>query len=185
MKVFAVSDLHLPGNQNKPMDVFGGNWTGHLEKIKSDWAEKVSQDDIVLLAGDTSWAMVLDDALSDLRKLAGLPGKKVFIRGNHDYWWSGINGFAQERSGRNLFLFAERLRPFRRTRRLRFPRLDMPGLRRFCRGRQKDIRAGGGALSSGLSKRGKTAPSRRRSDRNDPLSALQCQEGKFSLYGYL
>ena len=103
MKVFAVSDLHLPGNQNKPMDVFGGNWTGHLEKIKSDWAEKVSQDDIVLLAGDTSWAMVLDDALSDLRKLAGLPGKKVFIRGNHDYWWSGITALRKSAPDETFF----------------------------------------------------------------------------------
>lgn len=90
MKVFAVSDLHLPGGQDKPMDVFGGNWTGHLEKIKADWRERVAEEDVVLIAGDISWAMTLDSALPDLRELADLPGKKVFIRGNHDYWWSGI-----------------------------------------------------------------------------------------------
>ena len=90
MKVFAVSDLHLPGNQNKPMDIFGGNWNGHLEKIKSDWQEKVKADDIVLISGDTSWAMQMDDAIPDISQLKGLAGKKVFIRGNHDYWWSGI-----------------------------------------------------------------------------------------------
>lgn len=90
MKVFAVSDLHLPGGQDKPMDVFGGNWTGHLEKIKADWRERVAEEDVVLIAGDISWAMTLDSALPDLQELADLPGKKVFIRGNHDYWWSGI-----------------------------------------------------------------------------------------------
>ena len=90
MKVFAVSDLHLPGNQDKPMDIFGGNWSGHLEKIKADWRERVGEEDVVLIAGDISWAMTLENALPDLRALAGLPGKKVFIRGNHDFWWSGI-----------------------------------------------------------------------------------------------
>lgn len=90
MKVFAVSDLHLPGNQDKPMDIFGGNWAGHLEKIKEDWRSRVSEEDAVLIAGDVSWAMALSDALTDLEKLKDLPGKKIFIRGNHDYWWSGI-----------------------------------------------------------------------------------------------
>ncbi len=90
MKVFAVSDLHLPGNQQKPMDVFGENWAGHFDKIKEDWHRSVSDEDIVLIAGDISWAMALSDALSDLHELKGLPGKKVFVRGNHDYWWSGI-----------------------------------------------------------------------------------------------
>lgn len=90
MKVFAVSDLHLPGNQEKPMDVFGENWAGHFKKICEDWKSKVCEEDIVLLAGDFCWAMTLDDALSDLAKLKDLPGKKVFVRGNHDFWWSGI-----------------------------------------------------------------------------------------------
>ena len=90
MKVFAVSDLHLPGGQDKPMDVFGGNWAGHLQKIKEDWRARVGEEDVVLIAGDISWAMNLADALPDLAALSDLPGKKVFIRGNHDYWWSGI-----------------------------------------------------------------------------------------------
>ena len=72
------------------MDVFGRNWGGHFEKIKSDWLQKVLPDDIVLIAGDVSWAMRLPDALADLQLLAPLPGKKIFIRGNHDYWWNGI-----------------------------------------------------------------------------------------------
>lgn len=90
MNVFAVSDLHLPGGKDKPMDIFGGNWTGHLDKIRRDWGGRVRAEDVVLIAGDISWAMTLDEALPDLAALRGLPGRKVFIRGNHDYWWSGI-----------------------------------------------------------------------------------------------
>lgn len=73
------------------MDVFGGNWEGHFDKIKADWLSVVKPDDIVLIPGDVSWAMKLSDALVDLQSLADLPGKKVFIRGNHDYWWNGIS----------------------------------------------------------------------------------------------
>ena len=90
MNIYAISDLHLSLTSNKPMDVFGGNWEGHFEKIKSDWLEKVQPEDVVLISGDTSWAMKFSDALVDLGALADLPGKKVFIRGNHDYWWNGI-----------------------------------------------------------------------------------------------
>ncbi len=88
--MYAISDLHLSLTADKPMDIFGGNWEGHFEKIKKDWLEKVKEEDIVLIAGDISWAMKLQDALVDLAALADLPGKKVFIRGNHDYWWNGI-----------------------------------------------------------------------------------------------
>ncbi len=91
MNIYAISDLHLSTTTDKPMDVFGGNWEGHFEKIKNDWLSKVKQEDIVLIAGDISWAMKLDDARPDLQALADLPGKKVFIRGNHDYWWNGIS----------------------------------------------------------------------------------------------
>lgn len=91
MNVFAISDLHLSGKADKPMNIFGSAWEGHFEKIKSDWVKKVSDDDIVLLAGDTSWGMYPDEGLFDVATLASLPGKKVFIRGNHDYWWNGIS----------------------------------------------------------------------------------------------
>lgn len=90
MNIYAISDLHLSAAQDKPMDIFGAGWEGHFEKIKSDWREKVQEDDVVLISGDISWAMKLSDALVDLHSLADLPGKKVFIRGNHDYWWNGI-----------------------------------------------------------------------------------------------
>jgi predicted phosphohydrolase len=90
MNIYAISDLHLSLTSDKPMDIFGGNWEDHLEKIKQDWLEKVKTDDIVLICGDISWAMKLSDALIDLNALKDLPGTKVFIRGNHDYWWNCI-----------------------------------------------------------------------------------------------
>ena len=90
MRIYAISDLHISTNTNKPMDVFGGNWVGYLDKIRSDWQEKVCDDDLVLIGGDISWAMSIDDAEKDLQTLKDLKGKKILIKGNHDYWWSGI-----------------------------------------------------------------------------------------------
>lgn len=91
MRLFAVGDLHLPGGQDKPMDVFGGHWDGHFDKIRADWLAKVGQDDVVLLPGDLSWAMTMQDAHEDLQAILALPGKKVLLRGNHDYWWPAIS----------------------------------------------------------------------------------------------
>ena len=88
------------------MDIFGGNWQGHFEKIKNDWQAKVKQEDIVLIAGDISWAMKLDEAKADLNLLACLPGKKVFIRGNHDYWWNGI-GKVRDSAPNDSFVFLQ------------------------------------------------------------------------------
>ena len=90
MAVFAIGDLHLPGGDNKPMDVFGAHWEGHFQRIQADWRGKVGEEDIVLIPGDISWAMQIKDALPDLQAIGGLPGKKVLLRGNHDYWWCGI-----------------------------------------------------------------------------------------------
>ena len=90
MKLFAISDLHISTNSDKPMDVFGGNWVGYLEKIFADWKDKVSEEDVVLIGGDISWAMTLDKAVEDINLMNGLPGKKVMIKGNHDYWWQAI-----------------------------------------------------------------------------------------------
>lgn len=92
MKVFAISDLHLSISTPKPMDVFGGAWENYLEKIVEDWNNKVTNDDIVLIAGDISWAMKLEDALLDLQWISKLKGKKILIRGNHDYWWKSVSG---------------------------------------------------------------------------------------------
>ncbi len=90
MKIYAISDLHISTNTNKPMDVFGGNWVGYLDKIKADWMDKVGDDDLVLIGGDISWAMNIEDAEKDVQTFAHLKGKKVLIKGNHDYWWNGI-----------------------------------------------------------------------------------------------
>lgn len=91
MKIFAVSDLHLPGGMDKPMDIFGDRWQDHWSKICTCWQSTVSDDDVVLIAGDISWAMNLESALPDLRAICALPGKKILIRGNHDYWWSSVS----------------------------------------------------------------------------------------------
>ena len=90
MKVYCISDLHLSLTCNKPMDIFGPVWDGYWEKIAEDWKSKVKDEDIVLIAGDISWAMKLEDAICDLQEINKLPGKKVFIRGNHDYWWKSL-----------------------------------------------------------------------------------------------
>lgn len=90
MSVFAISDLHMSGNSDKPMDIFGSNWEGHLSRIFESWNSLVSADDAVIIAGDISWAMRLEDGVEDLKLLKELKGKKIFCRGNHDYWWNGI-----------------------------------------------------------------------------------------------
>jgi len=87
MSIYAISDLHLSLFTPKPMDIFGPAWEGHAEKIKRNWLETVSESDTVLLPGDSSWAMRLHEAMPDLNFIADLPGSKVLIRGNHDYWW--------------------------------------------------------------------------------------------------
>lgn len=91
MKVFAISDLHLSTNCDKPMDIFGPVWENYLQQVEDSWNANVGADDLVLIAGDISWAMYYKDALPDLEYIASLPGKKVILRGNHDYWWKSIS----------------------------------------------------------------------------------------------
>lgn len=90
MSIYVIGDLHLSFSQNKPMDIFGKNWENHEEKIKKDWIEKVKEDDIVILPGDFSWATYLEDTYLDFKYLDELPGKKLLLKGNHDYWWTTI-----------------------------------------------------------------------------------------------
>jgi len=90
MRLFAIGDLHLPGGDEKPMDVFGDHWEDHFARIAGDWRERVTAEDAVLIPGDTSWAMQLRDAVPDLQSIGALPGRKILIKGNHDYWWTGI-----------------------------------------------------------------------------------------------
>ena len=90
MAIYTISDLHLSLNKEKPMDIFGENWTDHSEKIKKDWQEKVKENDIVLMPGDFSWAMHLKDTYDEFKYLDELPGKKILLKGNHDYWWETL-----------------------------------------------------------------------------------------------
>lgn len=95
MNVYSISDLHLSICGAKPMDIFGTTWENYLEKLQQDWQSKVSKDDIVLLAGDLSWAMKLDDALVDINFLNKLNGIKIIIKGNHDYWWNSYSALKE------------------------------------------------------------------------------------------
>ena len=91
MSLFVIGDLHLSGARNKPMGIFGKVWENHTQKIRKNWIETVSVDDTVLIAGDISWAMTMAEAKIDLDFIDALPGRKVFVRGNHDYWWSSVS----------------------------------------------------------------------------------------------
>lgn len=91
MRLFAIADPHLSRAQPKPMDVFGGNWEGHPQAFFDRWRETVGEGDLVLVPGDVSWAMRLEEALLYLADIAALPGRKVLLRGNHDYWWPSIS----------------------------------------------------------------------------------------------
>ena len=90
MAIFVIGDLHLSFQENKPMSIFGENWEGHEEKIRKDWIEKVKKDDLVVLPGDFSWSTYLKDTYEDFLYLNELPGKKLLLKGNHDYWWTTL-----------------------------------------------------------------------------------------------
>ncbi len=90
MRLFAIADPHLSSAQPKPMDIFGAGWTGHPQAFFDGWRATVAEHDLVLVPGDISWAMRLEEAMLDLQDLADLPGRKILLRGNHDYWWPSI-----------------------------------------------------------------------------------------------
>lgn len=87
MAIFAIGDLHLSLGTDKPMDVFPG-WEGYLPKLEAKWRTLIQENDTVILAGDTSWAMRLRDTKADFDFLQALPGQKWMLKGNHDYWWT-------------------------------------------------------------------------------------------------
>lgn len=91
MNIYGISDLHLSFSNPKPMDIFGDNWVNHWDKIKADWMENVREDDIILIPGDISWALKLEEALIDINEISRLPGRKVLLEGNHDYWWQSAS----------------------------------------------------------------------------------------------
>lgn len=109
MSIYTIGDLHLSFSQNKPMNIFGDNWNGHADKIRKNWMEKVNKEDFVVLPGDFSWAMYLKDTYKDFEYLEKLPGNKILLKGNHDYWWSGLskmNEYLKENNFNNInFLY--------------------------------------------------------------------------------
>ena len=90
MSIFVIADLHLSFKTPKPMNIFGDNWENHENKIREDWLKKVKQEDVVILPGDFSWAMNLEDTYLDFKYLNELPGQKLLLNGNHDYWWTTL-----------------------------------------------------------------------------------------------
>jgi predicted phosphohydrolase len=88
MAIYAIADLHLSFKADKPMDIFGDNWVGYVDKIKENWKNLITDDDIVLIAGDVSWSLHFKDAYYDLLWIENLPGRKIISKGNHDYWWT-------------------------------------------------------------------------------------------------
>lgn len=89
MALFAIGDLHLSANKEKSMDIFPG-WENYTGRIVENWRAAVGENDAVVLAGDTSWGMTLAEALDDFRLLDSLPGSKILLKGNHDYWWTSV-----------------------------------------------------------------------------------------------
>ena len=95
MKIFAIGDLHLAGGTGKTMERFGEHWLDHDRKIFDAWGRSIRDEDLVLIAGDTSWAMRMEDALPDLDRIGKMNGRKILIKGNHDYWWQSKSKMAR------------------------------------------------------------------------------------------
>lgn len=88
MSLFVMADLHLSSDRSKSMEVFGARWADYMERIRKNWCEAVKEEDTVIVPGDISWALRLEDTAEDFRFLEALPGKKILGKGNHDFWWS-------------------------------------------------------------------------------------------------
>lgn len=88
MSIFAISDLHLSFGTDKPMDIFGARWEHFEERLRENWLKKITPEDTVVLPGDLSWGMTVDEARADFAFLHALPGQKILLKGNHDYYWS-------------------------------------------------------------------------------------------------
>ena len=94
MSLYAIGDLHLCLGSPKPMDIFGGNWEGYMDKL-ADGMSVICEEDTTILLGDLSWALDLQEARPDFAWIDKIPGKKIILKGNHDYWWSTANKFYQ------------------------------------------------------------------------------------------
>ena len=109
MALYAIGDLHLCLGAPKPMDIFGGAWVGYMEKLK-EGLSVITDEDTLVLMGDLSWALDLENAKADFAWLNEIPGRKIILKGNHDYWWStvkkfdgfcAVNGFENFHTGSN------------------------------------------------------------------------------------
>lgn len=102
MSLYAIGDLHLSfGIKDKPMDVFGAGWQNYMEKIENNFKNNLKDNDVILLAGDLSWATYMEQSIEDFKFIEALPGKKIISKGNHDYWWdtvSKLNKFKTEKN---------------------------------------------------------------------------------------
>ena len=106
MALFVMGDLHLSLSSDKSMDIFGG-WENYVERIKENWNREVSPEDTVVVPGDISWAMSLKEAVADFRYIHELPGRKIILKGNHDYWWTTaakMNNFLAENGFDSIFI---------------------------------------------------------------------------------
>ncbi|MHB8962225.1 MAG: metallophosphoesterase [Saccharofermentanales bacterium] len=117
MSLYAISDLHLALGMDKPMDIFGSQWDDHSNRIEACWRAKIGEGDTIVIPGDISWAMTLEQARMDLEFLHRLPGTKIISKGNHDYWWSTVakidrfleqNGFHSVKVLKNNFYRIDR-----------------------------------------------------------------------------
>lgn len=88
MAIYAISDLHLSFGVNKPMNIFGNVWDNYEEEVKKNWINTVNDEDTVIIPGDISWAMTLSESIKDFEYINNLPGKKIILRGNHDYYFA-------------------------------------------------------------------------------------------------
>ena len=91
MSIYAIADLHLSFSVEKPMDIYGGQWINHTERVRENWEAAISEKDTVIIPGDTSWALRFEEVLADLSWISKLPGQKVLIKGNHDLWWNSVS----------------------------------------------------------------------------------------------
>ena len=91
MAFFAISDLHLSFGTDKPMNIFGSKWENYTERLRENWQEIVKPEDIVIIPGDISWALYLEEALNDFSFINSLNGTKLLLKGNHDYWWTTVS----------------------------------------------------------------------------------------------
>lgn len=124
MALYAIGDLHLSLGTNKPMDVFGPKWANYVERIRENFS-KLNDDDVIVIAGDISWGMSLEQSLPDFQFIDALPGRKILLKGNHDYWWgtaSKMKSFCRARHHNARYSLQQRLF-LRRPRHLRHARL--------------------------------------------------------------